>query len=103
MTAGEKLAAAKRAEIASRERLAATAATLQERLQPSTLASSAWDGARTRGEELADEAIAAARERPAVAAGVVAAAALFLARKPLTSALFSRLRRDRDELNQSDA
>lgn len=60
-----------------------TARELQERLSPATLAQNAWDGAKSKGADLAEEAVDAVRRRPAIAGGVVAAIALFLAREPL--------------------
>ena len=67
----------------SRARLMTTARELQERLSPATLAKGAWEGAKTKGADLAEDAVDAVRKRPAVASGVVAAIALFLAREPL--------------------
>ena len=66
-----------------RARLMATARELQDRLSPSTLAKGAWEGAKTKGADIAEDAVNAVRSRPAVASGVVAAIALFLAREPL--------------------
>lgn len=67
----------------SRARLMATARELQERLSPGRLSRDAWEGAKTKGADLAEDAVDAVRRRPAVASGVVAAIALFLAREPL--------------------
>ena len=67
----------------SRARLMETARELQERLSPGTLAQNAWAGAKSKGADLAEEAVDAVRRRPAIASGVVAAIALFLAREPL--------------------
>ena len=67
----------------ARARLMETARELQERLSPGTLAQSAWAGAKSKGVDLAEEAVDAVRKRPAIAGGVVAALALFLAREPL--------------------
>ena len=66
-----------------RARLMATARELQERLSPATLARGAWEGAKMKGADMAEDAVDAVRKRPAVASGVVAAIALFLAREPL--------------------
>ena len=66
-----------------RARLMTTARELQERLSPSTLARDAWEGAKTKGADLAEDAVDAVRKRPAVAGGVVEAIAMFLAREPL--------------------
>src|SRR5437868_13226820 len=61
----------------------ATAQELQERLSPKTLARGAWDGAKEKGADLAEEAVDAVRARPLAATGVVAAITMFLAREPL--------------------
>jgi ElaB/YqjD/DUF883 family membrane-anchored ribosome-binding protein len=67
----------------SRTRLMATAQELQERLKPKTLARDAWEGAKMKGADLAEDAVDAVRARPYAATGVVAAIAMFLAREPL--------------------
>ncbi|MEO7365306.1 MAG: DUF3618 domain-containing protein [Sphingomicrobium sp.] len=67
----------------ARGRLMDTARELQDRVSPSTLAQSAWSGAKSKGADLAEEAVDAVRNRPAMASGVIAAIALFLAREPI--------------------
>jgi hypothetical protein len=67
----------------ARARLMETARELQERVSPAVLAQNAWEGAKSKGADLAEEAVDAVRRRPAIASGVVAAIALFLAREPL--------------------
>lgn len=67
----------------SRARLMATAHELQDRISPRTLARDAWEGARTKGADLAEDAVDAVRARPVASGGAVAALALFLARHPL--------------------
>ena len=67
----------------ARGRLMETARELQERLSPGTLAKDAWEGAKSKGADWAEDAVDAVRRRPAIASGVVAAIALFFARKPL--------------------
>ena len=67
----------------SRARLMATAHELQDRLSPKTLARDAWQGAKEKGADLAEDAVDAVRARPYAAGGVVAALAMFLAREPL--------------------
>ena len=75
---------AARAEVEhSRARVIATAHELQERLSPKVLAKGAWEGAKDRGADLAEDAVDAVRARPLAAGGVVAALAMFLAREPL--------------------
>ena len=56
---------------------------LQERLSPKTLAKGAWQGAKEKGADLAEDAVDAVKARPLAATGVVAAIAMFLAREPL--------------------
>ena len=66
-----------------RARLMDTAQRLQERISPGTLASNAWQGAKEKGADMAENAVDAVRKRPLAATGVVAAITLFLAREPL--------------------
>ena len=61
----------------------ATAQELQDRLSPKTLARDAWEGAKVKGADLAEDAVDAVRARPVAATGAVAAVVLFLAREPL--------------------
>ena len=67
----------------SRARLMTTAQELQERLSPRTLAKGAWEGAKGKGADLAEDAVDAVRARPIATTGVVAAITMFLARAPL--------------------
>jgi hypothetical protein len=70
----------------ARALLMETARELQERLSPAVLAHNAWEGAKMKGADLAEDAVDAVRRRPAIASGIVAAIALFLAREPLIDA-----------------
>jgi hypothetical protein len=56
---------------------------LQERLEPSHLARDAWEAAKSKGADLAEDAVDAVAKRPIAATGIVAAIAMFLAREPL--------------------
>jgi ElaB/YqjD/DUF883 family membrane-anchored ribosome-binding protein len=67
----------------SRARLMSSAHELQDRLSPKTLASNAWQGAKEKGADLAENTVDAVRARPLTATGVVAAITMFLAREPL--------------------
>jgi ElaB/YqjD/DUF883 family membrane-anchored ribosome-binding protein len=67
----------------ARARLLDTAAEIQDRLNPRTLARDAWEGAKIKGADLAEEAVDAVKARPLAATGIAAALALFLAREPL--------------------
>ena len=70
----------------ARAELMETAHRLQQRLSPAVLAQNAWEGAKSKGADLAEDAVDAVRKRPAVATGIVAALALFFAREPLMDA-----------------
>jgi hypothetical protein len=78
-----EIAAARIAVERSRGQLMATAHELQERLSPRTLARGAWQGAKVKGADLAEDAVDAVRARPLSAGGIVAAITMFLAREPL--------------------
>lgn len=67
----------------SRAGVMAIAHELQERLSPKTLAKGAWEGAKEKGANLAEDAVDVVRSRPLAATGVVAAITMFLAREPL--------------------
>lgn len=76
--------AAARAEVdRSRARVMATAQELQERLSPKVLAKGAWQGAKEKGADLAENTVDAVKARPLATTGVVAAITMFLAREPL--------------------
>ena len=63
-----------------------TARQLQVRLEPKTLAADAWEKAKNKGADLAEEAVDAVKSRPVAVGGVVAALAMFLARAPIKDA-----------------
>jgi hypothetical protein len=69
-----------------RTRLIASAEQLQERLSPKRLTRDAWEGAKDKGADLAENAVDAVRSRPIAAGSVVAALTVFLAREPLMDA-----------------
>lgn len=69
-----------------RAALIGTAHELQARLAPATLASEAWEKAKNKGADLAEDAVDAVRSRPVAIGGVAAAIALFLAREPIRDA-----------------
>ena len=73
-----------RANVATaRTALIDTARELQLRLQPKTLARDAWESAKVKGADIAEEAVDVVRQRPVVTGGIVAAVAMFLARAPI--------------------
>ena len=67
----------------AREALIDTARELQQRLAPRTLARDAWESAKVKGADLAEDAVDAVKRRPVATGGVVAAIAMFLARDPI--------------------
>ncbi|HEX7931077.1 MAG TPA: DUF3618 domain-containing protein [Sphingomicrobium sp.] len=67
----------------ARAQLMGTAQRLQARISPGTLASNAWQDAKDKGADMAENAVDAVRKRPVAATSAVAAIALFLAREPL--------------------
>ncbi|HEX6374371.1 MAG TPA: DUF3618 domain-containing protein [Allosphingosinicella sp.] len=71
----------------ARRRLAVTAAELQQRLKPGTLASHAWEGVKDKSGEIAEDAVEAVKARPVVVSAALAAFTLFLARTPIKSAV----------------
>lgn len=83
MSADSKVAAARIEVERARARLIETAGELQERLRPQTLARGAWEGAKMKGADLAEDAVDAVKARPLAASGIAAALALFIAREPL--------------------
>ena len=56
---------------------------MQKRFEPSHLARDAWEAAKSKGADVAEDAVDAVAKRPVAATGVAAAIALFLARGPL--------------------
>jgi hypothetical protein len=78
-----EIVAAKAEAERRRTRLIGSAEQLQERLNPKRLTRDAWEGAKDKGADLAENAVDAVRSRPIAAGGTVAALALFLAREPL--------------------
>ena len=78
---------AARIEVArTRAALIETAREIQARLQPKTLASEAWEKAKIKGADLAEDAVDAVKSRPVAVGGVVAALTMFLAREPIKDA-----------------
>lgn len=86
MSAPDKVALARADVEAAKAALIDTARELQQRLQPRTLASDAWEAAKVKGADLAEDAVDAVKKRPVAAGGIVAALALFLAREPIKDA-----------------
>ena len=86
MSADDLRQASQEAERA-RRRLAATAAELQARLKPGTLASHAWAGVKDKSGDLAEDAVGAVKSRPVAVSAALAVFTLFLARAPIKAAV----------------
>jgi hypothetical protein len=63
-----------------------TVHALQARLAPRAIASEAWEKAKNKGADLAEDAVDAVKARPVAVGGVAAALGLFLAREPIRDA-----------------
>ena len=74
---------ARRSVSDARERLIDTARELQQRLAPRTLARDAWESAKNKGADFAEDAVDAVKKRPVAVGGALAALTLFLARDPI--------------------
>ena len=86
MTTPPKILAAQIEVARAKAALIDSARELQVRLEPKTLASEAWEKAKNKGADLAEEAVDAVKARPVAVGGVVAALAMFLARAPIKDA-----------------
>ena len=86
MTDTPKVAAARIEVERTRAELIDSARDLQARLQPKVLANEAWEKAKMKGADLAEDAVDAVAKRPVAVGGVVAALTMFLAREPLKKA-----------------
>ena len=86
MTDTPKVAAARIEVERARAALLDTARELQLRLQPKTLANEAWEKAKIKGADLAEDAVDAVKKRPVAVGGMVAALTMFLAREPIKDA-----------------
>ena len=93
----DEIEQAKREVERTRRQFASTAGALQYRLKPANLMSSAWDGVREKGGEMADGAIQTVKDRPVAASGILAVMVVFLARDPLWRLASEFIRRDEDE------
>lgn len=86
MSVSPKIVAARIEVARARAALIDSARELQVRLEPRTLATEAWEKAKNKGADLAEEAVDAVKSRPVAVGGVVAALAMFLARAPIKDA-----------------
>lgn len=92
-----EIAAARNEAERRRTRVMAIAQELQERLSPRTLAKDAWQGAKEKGADLAEDAVDAVKARPLAATSVVAAITMFLAREPLMNLAGSMFRTGKEK------
>lgn len=67
----------------ARAKMIGTLHELSQQVQPHRLMEEAWEKAKDKGADLAENAVDAVRARPLAATGVVAAITMFLAREPL--------------------
>lgn len=86
----ERLEHAQARATRARDRLVADLLAIKERLMPARLFGDLWRKSKSTGAEAAAVSAEAIKARPGVAVGVVALAALFLARKPIARAISSR-------------
>ena len=82
----DAIESAKRAAVTARRRFEATLAETQERLRPGNLAEEAWDGVKSKGADIADDAVQAVKKRRGAVSIALGAFAIFLARGPLKRA-----------------
>jgi hypothetical protein len=69
--------------IATLEEIVDFAEDMLDSLTPHNIARDAWEAAKNKGADMAEDAVDAVRKRPVAASGAVAALALFIAREPL--------------------
>ena len=86
MSVSPRIVAARIEVARARAALVETARGLQLRLEPKTLANEAWEKAKNKGADLAEEAVEAVKSRPVAVGGVIAALTMFLAREPIKDA-----------------
>jgi hypothetical protein len=89
---------AKRAQLMHSAKLAIGEA--KRRLAPDLVADQVWEATKSKAERLAHDATLAAKNRPWLVGGAVAAAALFMARKPVSRLAvdtYDRLTSDHDD------
>jgi hypothetical protein len=67
----------------ARAKMIGTLQELSQQVQPHRLMEEAWEKAKDKGADLAENAVDAVRARPLAATGVLAAITMFLAREPL--------------------
>lgn len=71
----------------AKARVISTVEEVKARLAPGKLASDAVQSAKDKSIVVADEAVTAVKDNPGLSAGIATVAALYIARKPLFSAV----------------
>ena len=79
----ERVSAAEFEVERARGRMLATLKEISRQVEPHRLMQEAWEKAKDKGADLAENAVDAVKARPLAATGVVAAITMFLAREPL--------------------
>jgi ElaB/YqjD/DUF883 family membrane-anchored ribosome-binding protein len=69
----------------ARSKLLATLQQLSQQFQPHRLMQEAWEKAKDKGADIAEDAVDAVRARPVTASAVAAGIVAFLARGPLVN------------------
>jgi ElaB/YqjD/DUF883 family membrane-anchored ribosome-binding protein len=87
MTASVKEARARGEAEAAKARLRQTLDELKTRLAPKTLASQAMQAAKDKSIVVADDTVSAVKDKPLLSASIATGVALFVARRPVFSAL----------------
>ncbi|MDQ3075461.1 MAG: hypothetical protein M3Q88_07625 [Pseudomonadota bacterium] len=86
MTESAKVTAARIMVERRRGEMIDTIHQLLARLAPRTLVADAWEKAKIKSADLAEDAVDAVKARPVAVGGVAAAIAMFLAREPIKDA-----------------
>ena len=85
----------------AKARLMGTVDEAKARLAPGKLASDAVQSAKDKSIVVADEAVTAVKDNPGLSAGIATVAALYIARKPLFSAVRGLFRGSETQDNAS--
>lgn len=94
MAAEKDYVAARMKVTEARARMMLTTRELKERLAPKTIAETAWESVKEKGEALADRSVETARSHPGAVAGAGAAMTAFLFRRPIVRGLKALFRHD---------
>lgn len=93
---GKDVDRARAAAMQARARLAGTMSEIQDRLNPRTLLSDAWQEVREHGQELVGEVIQTARAKPVATSAMAAAVIALFAREPIWRAVATLFLRRRE-------